>query len=111
MGDWLDVRVVRADGVTAAYLGGCLAAATTSPTAGGTFAIGSYHSKVSIGAVTVRSLSDTPSGHPTTASGCDWKAPDQDAPGHRVTQGNPTQKLSGSWDFRTDPSITGEQNG
>ncbi|MEU9228926.1 glycoside hydrolase family 2 TIM barrel-domain containing protein [Streptomyces massasporeus] len=110
-GDWLDVRIVRADGVTATYLGGRLAAATTSPAVGGTFAVGSYHSKVSIGAVTVRSLSGTPAGHPSTASGCNWKAPDQDAPGHQVTQGNPTQKLSGSWHFRTDPSNTGEQNG
>ncbi|MFC8958012.1 glycoside hydrolase family 2 TIM barrel-domain containing protein [Streptomyces sp. NPDC057101] len=101
-GDWLDVRIVRAGGITAAYLGGRLVAAETSPTAGGTFALGSYHSKMAVGPVTVRSLSSTPAGHPTTAAGCTFKAPDQDAPGHQVTHGNPTQSLNGTWNFKTE---------
>ncbi|MEU0896723.1 glycoside hydrolase family 2 TIM barrel-domain containing protein [Streptomyces massasporeus] len=110
-GDWLDVRIVRAGGVTAVYFGGRLSATTASPTAGGTFALGSFHSKVSIGAVTVRSLAGAPAGHPGTASGCTWKAPDQDAPGHQVTKGNPTQSLNGAWAFRPDPDDEGETAG
>ncbi|MFJ4966683.1 glycoside hydrolase family 2 TIM barrel-domain containing protein [Streptomyces sp. NPDC088729] len=101
LGDWLDVRVVRAGGVTALHLGGRLTASTASPAAGGTFALGSFRSKVSIGAVDVRALTGTPAGHPATAGGCTWKAPDQDAPGHQVTQGDPAQSLNGSWRFTT----------
>ncbi|MGW7428181.1 glycoside hydrolase family 2 TIM barrel-domain containing protein [Streptomyces sp. NPDC054861] len=105
-GDWLDVRIVRAGGVTAVYLGGRLVAAETSPTAGGTFALGSYHSRIAVGPVTVRSLTGTPAGHPTTAKGCTFQAPDQDAPGHQATHGNPSQSLNGTWNFKTANAAT-----
>ncbi|MFK0229960.1 glycoside hydrolase family 2 TIM barrel-domain containing protein [Streptomyces sp. NPDC090303] len=101
-GDWLDVRIVRAGGVTAVYLGGRLVASETSPAAGGTFALGSYRSRIAVGPVTVRSLPATPAGHPTSARGCTFTAPDQDAPGHQVTRGNPTQSLDGDWNFKTE---------
>ncbi|MEU8934266.1 glycoside hydrolase family 2 TIM barrel-domain containing protein [Streptomyces sp. NPDC048409] len=100
-GDWLDVRVVRAGGVTATFLGGRLVTAEKSPTAGGTFAFGSYHSKISVAPVTVSSLSGTPADQPTSATGCTYQAPDQNTPGHQVIKGDATQSLNGSWSFTT----------
>jgi hypothetical protein len=105
IGDWLDVRIVRAGGITATFLGGRLVAAESSPAAGGTFALGSYRSQVSVAPVTVRSLSSVPADQPTSAKGCVYKAPDQNAPGHQVISGDATQSLDGSWKF-----ITGANN-
>jgi beta-galactosidase len=126
-GEWAEVVVRRAIGITAVYVGDELVGSAVSPTAGGTIGLGSYKSKVAFGAVSIDPLTSTPADHPSTAQGCSWVAPvappeepdpapgtgevsgagdwvpvtatTRDRPGHEITDGRSTISLNGAWKF------------
>ncbi|ANJ26145.1 glycoside hydrolase family 2 [Agromyces aureus] len=130
LGDWVELRVQRAAGVTAVYVDGALVGAATSPTAGGTIALGSYKTKISVGAISIDPLTSTPAGHPAANAGCPWTAPvdppeepepgtgtgevtgngewvpaaatSSDRPGHEVTDGQSKISLDGDWKFKAE---------
>ena len=72
VGEWAQLEVVRAGGITAVLVNGDLVAAVEAGPAGGTFAFGGYKALAQFGAVGVEQLSTPPVGHPTTAVGCPW---------------------------------------
>ncbi|QAY72022.1 hypothetical protein ET445_00430 [Agromyces protaetiae] len=135
-GEWTDLVVRRAAGITAVYADGALIGAVESPTAGGTIGFGAYKSAASFGPVSIDPLTATPEGHPATAVGCPWSPPvtppdpapgtgevtgsgewtpaaatSSDRPGHEVTSGESTISLDGDWAFTTDPDRSGVADG
>jgi beta-galactosidase len=134
-GQWVDLLVQRAAGVTAVYADGEIIGSVASPTAGGTIGFGAYKSKVSFGAISIDPLTSTPADHPTVTE-CPWTVPPvdpdpapgtgevsgdgewvaasastSDRPGHEVTDGQSTISLDGEWNFITDPAKQGESAG
>ena len=83
LGEWAQVELVRANGITAVRLDGALVAVVTAGPAGGTFALGAYKSAARFGGIGIEALAAAPAGHPTTATGCPW------VPGTGVTVPQP----------------------
>lgn len=75
VGEWHDLVIRRAGDISVVEVDGQQVAAVDSPAAGGTVGLGVYHAKASFDAVTVHALDGVPPGHPTQATGCDWRAP------------------------------------
>ncbi|WP_164863468.1 glycoside hydrolase family 2 TIM barrel-domain containing protein [Agromyces sp. LHK192] len=129
-GEWVELVIRRAAGITAVYADGALLAAVASPTAGGTFGFGAYRSRVAFGPVSIDPLESVPAGHPTDPAGCPWVPPAEpgvepdpapgdgevsgdgewipatattgDRPGHEITAGRSRISLDGDWAFRAE---------
>ncbi|GMA91903.1 hypothetical protein [Homoserinibacter gongjuensis] len=71
-GEWFQLEVVRAEGITAVYVNSELVAAVEPGLAGGSISLGAYKSVAQFGGIGIEQLSAAPAGHPTTASGCSW---------------------------------------
>ena len=133
VGEWVELMIRRAGGVTSVWTDGQLVAAVASPAAGGTFGIGSYKTKYSLGAISIDALAEVPDDQPDSAIGCLWTVPPTppdegtgsgtvagdgvwvpaaatsgDRPGHEAVAGEGTISLDGGWRFSTDASRTGE---
>ncbi|MGK3951198.1 hypothetical protein ACLKM7_02630 [Microbacterium sp. I2] len=72
LGEWANIEVTRANRILAVWVDSALVAAVPAGEAGGTIGIGAYQADARIGGIGVEQLDASPTGHPTTASGCAW---------------------------------------